>query len=83
MEIIRRDESFRSQGESCAGWLYRPDSAETPPVVVMAHGFGGERTWRLPAFAERFAEQGLATFLFDYRTFGASEGEPPEPYRPV
>ncbi|WP_049920709.1 alpha/beta hydrolase [Haloferax sulfurifontis] len=76
MEVVRRNESFCSHGDSCAGWLYRPDGAGTPPVVVMAHGFGGERTWRLPAFAERFAEQGLATFLFDYRTFGASEGKP-------
>jgi len=26
-----------------------------PPVILMAHGFGAERTHRLPAFAERFA----------------------------
>lgn len=30
----------------------------------------------LPAFAERFAERGLAVFLFDYRNFGASDGVP-------
>jgi fermentation-respiration switch protein FrsA (DUF1100 family) len=42
----------------------------------MAHGFGAERTWRLPAFAERFAEHGLATLFFDYRSFGDSDGEP-------
>jgi alpha/beta superfamily hydrolase len=42
----------------------------------MAHGFGAERTFGLEPFAERFAEAGLATFLFDYRCFGDSEGEP-------
>jgi pimeloyl-ACP methyl ester carboxylesterase len=47
-----------------------------PPVVVMAHGFAAERTFRLPAFAEKFVERGLAVFLFDYRNFGGSEGEP-------
>lgn len=71
----REDHWFRSSGTRCAGWLYRPN-ATSPPVVVMAHGFGGERTWGLPAFAERFAERGLAVFLFDYRGFGDSDGEP-------
>ena len=42
----------------------------------MAHGFGGERTARLPAFAERFEQHGYAVFLFDYRCFGDSEGAP-------
>ncbi|KAB1193853.1 alpha/beta fold hydrolase [Haloferax sp. MBLA0076] len=72
----REDHTFDSQGVACAGWLYRPTDVENPPVVVMAHGFGGERTWRLPAFAERFSERGLAVFVFDYRTFGASGGTP-------
>jgi pimeloyl-ACP methyl ester carboxylesterase len=44
--------------------------------VVMAHGFGGQREMRLPAYAERFAGRGLAVLVFDYRGFGASEGAP-------
>jgi dipeptidyl aminopeptidase/acylaminoacyl peptidase len=76
MEFTRHEHPFESRDVTCAGWLYRPVDAEEPPIVVMAHGFGGERTWRLPAFAERFASVGLAVFLFDYRTFGASAGEP-------
>jgi len=47
-----------------------------PPIVIMAHGFAAERTFRLPAFAERFTERGIAVFLFDYRNFGSSDGEP-------
>ncbi len=60
----------------CAAWLYRPDQAAKPPVVIMAHGFGAERTFRLPAFAEKFCASGLAVLLFDYRGFGDSAGEP-------
>ena len=30
----------------------------------------------LDAFAERFADAGLAALVFDYRHFGASDGEP-------
>jgi len=72
----RLDSDFISQGARCAAWLYLPDQGEKFPLVIMAHGLGGERTFRLPAFAERFVEEGLAVFLFDYRNFGDSEGEP-------
>jgi pimeloyl-ACP methyl ester carboxylesterase len=42
----------------------------------MAHGFGAVRHFGLPRYAERFAAAGMAVFLFDYRTFGDSDGEP-------
>jgi fermentation-respiration switch protein FrsA (DUF1100 family) len=42
----------------------------------MAHGFGAVKQFKLPEYAERFARRGLAVLLFDYRTFGGSEGEP-------
>lgn len=77
MGVKRRDADFESGGDRCAGWLYLPTLPdEPPPVVVMAHGLGGERAWRLPAYAERFGELGLAVLLFDYRGFGESDGEP-------
>jgi hypothetical protein len=44
--------------------------------VILAHGFCGVREMRLDAYAERFAEAGYAAVVFDYRHFGASEGEP-------
>lgn len=53
-----------------------PDGDSKPPVVVMAHGFAAQRDFVLPDFAERFARKGMAVFLFDYRNFGASDGEP-------
>ena len=76
MAFSRTDSDFVSRGTRCAGWLYLPEGAKDPPVVIMAHGFAAERTFRLPAYAEKFVERGLAVFLFDYRNFGGSDGEP-------
>jgi pimeloyl-ACP methyl ester carboxylesterase len=75
--LPRLDLEFDVEGTRCAAWLYRPDPGDAPPpVVVMAHGFSGTREVRLPAYAECFARHGLASFVFDYRHFGASGGEP-------
>ena len=75
-EFTRIDSDFFSCGTRCAGWLYLPNGLKYPPVVVMGHGLAAERTFRLPAYAERFAERGMAVFVFDYRYFGGSDGEP-------
>lgn len=73
----RTDVVFEVGGEECAAWWYAPAGGEAPhPTVVMAHGFGGVRGARLDAFAERFAEAGLAALVFDYRNFGDSGGRP-------
>lgn len=78
----RTEVVFDSWGERCAAWLYRPAAGEVVAdprglaCVVMAHGFAGVRDARLDAFAERFASAGFAVLLFDYRGFGASDGEP-------
>lgn len=76
MSGFRFGANFEVDGDRCEAWLYTPVEAENadPPVVVMAHGLAGERRWRLPAFARRFAEAGVAALLFDYRGFGGSEG---------
>jgi dienelactone hydrolase len=70
----RADVTFASGGQRCAAWLYRP--ADATACVVLAHGWTGVREQRLDAYAERFADAGLAALVFDYRHFGASEGEP-------
>lgn len=72
----RHDHTFTSRGTRCGAWLYLPEGVGRPPVVVMAHGFGAQRWMRLPAYAERFVQRGMAVFLFDYRGFNDSEGEP-------
>lgn len=70
------DSPFYSHGLRCAGTLELPARAKRPPVIVMAHGFGAIRAAGLYDFAERFVKAGYAVFLFDYRSFGDSEGEP-------
>lgn len=69
--------TFPSGGDSCAAWLYVPDSARAQgPMIVMAHGLGGVRQMRLDAFAERFSSAGYRCPVFDYRHFGTRAGEP-------
>lgn len=72
----REDLSFTSHGDQCAAWLYKPEGIENPPVVVLCHGLGAVREMRLDAFAERFAQAGMAALAFTYRGFGDSGGHP-------
>src|SRR5947209_15510866 len=74
--FVRHDTTFLSEGTACAAWLYRPEGAENPPIVVLAHGFAAFRELRLDAYAARFAQAGYAALVFDYRHWGASEGQP-------
>src|SRR3954468_17598622 len=70
--VLRQDVTFAGE---VAAWLYHPVGATG--AVVLGHGLSAVRDQRLPAYAERFADAGLAALLFDYRHFGASGGEPP------
>jgi alpha-beta hydrolase superfamily lysophospholipase len=73
----RAEVHFPAGGDPCAAWLYLPVThADRAPVVVMAHGLSGTRRDRLGAFAERFADAGIAALVFDHRGFGDSGGEP-------
>src|SRR4051794_24388313 len=72
----RSDAAFASGGWRCVAWVYRPEGKGPFPCVVLAHGWSGVREQRLDAYAERFAGAGFAAVVFDYRHFGASEGQP-------
>jgi uncharacterized protein len=74
--FTRHDVSFTSGEDSCAAWLYLPTGVSKPPVVILGHGLGGTREMRLDAFAERFAQAGIAALAFTYRHFGDSGGQP-------
>ena len=74
--FTRTDATFDSHGWRCAAWVYEPDGEGPFPCVVLAHGWTGVREQRLDAFAERFAGEGMAAVVFDYRHFGASQGQP-------
>jgi dienelactone hydrolase len=72
----RQDVTFNSHGVDCVAWLYTPTGPGPFATIVMGHGLGGIRQMRLDAFAERFQAAGYACLVFDYRHFGASDGEP-------
>jgi dienelactone hydrolase len=74
--ITRQNVSFNSGQDTCAAWLYLPDGVTPPPVVILGHGLGATREMRLDAFAERFAQAGIAALAFTYRHFGDSTGQP-------
>jgi len=46
-------------------------------VVILSHGNSGNLSGRIP-LVEKLRDLGLGVFLYDYRGFGASEGEPDE-----
>lgn len=73
--FTRRDAQFDSQGVTCRAWVYEP-AEPNGAALVMAHGLAGTRDAGLEPFAEAFADNGYTVVLFDYRHFGASDGEP-------
>lgn len=73
-KFTRQDIDFYSHGIRCSAWLYLPTRVNKCPIIVMAHGLGSVREMRLDAYAEKFVDAGYACFLFDYRNFGASDG---------
>jgi pimeloyl-ACP methyl ester carboxylesterase len=72
------EKTFLSEGVECAARIYRPDAApgEATPCVVMANGFSLTQDDGLPAFAERFAGEGITALTFGFRHLGESGGEP-------
>ena len=71
----------RQAGVPLAAWLYLPDGEGPHPCVVMAHGFSLTRYDGLPAYAEAFAQAGVAALVFDHRYLGDSGGTPRQRFR--
>jgi fermentation-respiration switch protein FrsA (DUF1100 family) len=79
MAIEKRDVTFKSGETFAAGWFFLPEGAgpdRPAPAVAMASGMGATKEVHLDQYALRFAGAGIATLLFDYRSFGESGGEP-------
>lgn len=73
---MRHDTTFHSDGCKLAAHLYLPEPTGTPvPGIVLCHGFAGVKELLLPPFADYFCSSGFAVLAFDYRGFGAIEGE--------
>lgn len=66
-----------SEGARLRGWLHRPDRApERSPFVVQGPGWLGLADAKLyQPYHEAFTAAGFAVLIFDYRGFGASEGD--------
>lgn len=86
-ETMREDVEFRSEGVTCRGWWTTPDASSAAarglPAVVLAHGFAAVKEMALDRYAEAFAAAGLASLVFDYRGFGASDGAPRQDLDPA
>lgn len=65
-----------SDGVRLHAWWFHAASASAP-VIVWFHGNAGNLTDR-STMAVELAQRGLSVFVFDYRGFGKSEGEPSE-----
>jgi len=67
---------FSSRGVRCAAWLTLPAGPGPHPAVVLVHGLGATHDMMLAQYEQHFAATGIATLAFDYRTTGASDGQP-------
>jgi hypothetical protein len=72
-------EWLTSRGTKIHTWVVQPKKVlgpknGKPPVVVMAHGFGGQKDMGLYNYAKVFADAGIASVILDYANFGGSEG---------
>ena len=76
---MRRQIEFISEGLTCRGWLYVPDSLAAgakAPAVVLANAITATQDMIVPVYAERLAAAGFVALIFDYAYWGTSEGEP-------
>lgn len=75
---MRRDIEFKTEdGVTLRGWFYPAKGVKgAAPTVVMAHGFSAVKEMYLDDFAAFFAEEGIASLVYDHRNVGASDGSP-------
>lgn len=59
------DLSFSRDELTLRGRLYTPDKSGPYPLVIISHGFG-ETAAETARFAVRFAEKGIAAYVFDF-----------------
>lgn len=57
--------TFERDGLKIYGELYMPAGAGPFPAIIIAHGFGGNLSLNR-TYAEEFAENGVAAYIFDF-----------------
>lgn len=73
----RKCVALENQGQQIFGILHRPVMIENPPIVVILHGFGSSKIGSNRAYvtlSTALAKAGIASFRFDFRGSGDSEG---------
>jgi outer membrane protein assembly factor BamB/pimeloyl-ACP methyl ester carboxylesterase len=69
------DIGFNNGDVKLAGTLYKPKGDRPHPAIIFLHGSGPATRWEwAPYFAEKFAELGFASLIFDKRGCGESTG---------
>ena len=59
------EQNFQRNGMKISGELFIPDRASPVPLVILSHGFGGNRGG-VKGYAESFAERGIAAYIFEF-----------------
>jgi len=74
-DIESTDVEFFSDGTRIAAELFSPPGlAGGAPAVVIAHGFGGIKSFFVADIARAISAAGFVSLTFDYRGFGESAG---------
>lgn len=69
---------LENEGQKIFGILHLPITHSKVPGILICHGLAGHKTGRYRLYvslASRLAKEGIATFRFDFRGAGDSEGE--------
>ena len=66
-----------SEGLRLAADILTPRGLQGPaPAILLCHGWGGRKQHLLELYAPYFAAAGNVVMVFDYRTWGDSDGKP-------
>lgn len=57
--------NFTRDGLNISGEIFIPDGVKSAPLVILCHGFGATRQ-AVRHFAEVFADNGIASYIFDF-----------------
>ncbi|KAH0615259.1 uncharacterized protein H6S33_000895 [Morchella sextelata] len=74
----RRNIEFKTlDGLTLRGWFYPAGTKDKKtPAIIITHGWSLVKEMYLDTLAERFQEIGLASLVYDHRSFGSSDGTP-------
>jgi uncharacterized protein len=64
-----------ADGTRLHGWFFQSDTKPATATLIYFHGNGGNIS-NIDWVGQRFAKEGFDVLLFDYRGYGASDGNP-------